>query len=1128
MQAGYYRFPTIYQDTVIFVCEDDLWRVACEGGLATRLTANLGRISSPALSPDGTQVAFTGRDEGEAEVYAMPTLGGPMTRLTFLGANTEVVGWTPDGQAIVFRTDFGQPFSDLDYLYTVPLTGGQPQQLPTGPALSLSFGPQGGLVIGRNTTDVARWKRYRGGQTGDLWLDRDGQGAWRRLLQLAGNTAKPCWVGERIYFVSDHEGVGNLYSCLPNVESPDLRRHTDHDDFYVRHPATDGQRIVYHAGADLYLFDPSTDAARQIEVDFRSPQVQRNRRFVYAAHYLESFAPHPKGHTVAVITRGKPFSMANWEQAVVQHGELNGVRYRLINWLYEGNHLVMISDALGEETLEIHRADGTLSPYRFEGLDIGRPLELVTSPNKNQLVLTNHRNELLLLDLETAEPTPQQLDRSRHHVISDVTWSADGAWLAYSFYQTRRIACIKLCHVPTGETHVVTRPVLRDVCPSFDPEGKYLYFLSYRDFDAVYDSTQFALTFPLGMRPYLITLQADLPSPFIPKPAAPGGDKKEEDDNDNDDEDKSALRADNQAKPTTRYNDETGNQADESAHDDSDDENENDGNGNDKSDPKAWRIDLDGITERVIPFPVSDGRYGRIWGLRGKVLFTAYPVEFASRRNDDDHSGGRGELEVFDFEERDTDSLVYDVDDFTVSLDGKTLLYRSGHRLRLLKAGSKPDSYSDRPSRKSGWLDLHRIRPSVLPQAEWEQMYREAWRLQRDFFWTETMSDVDWQVVYDRYLPLIQRVATRSEFSDLMWEMQGELGTSHAYEVGGDYRQPPFYAQGYLGADIRFDAESEAYIIDHIVRGDVWDEQATSPLSQPGLPVNEGDRIVAVNGRAVSRELSPQALLVNQTHNEVFLTIVRQDDSEMTNPQTVSVKTLYNERPARYRAWVEGNRRQVHEATAGRVGYIHIPDMTAEGYTEFHRSYLAEVGREGLIVDVRFNAGGNVSQLIMEKLSRRRLGYDVQRWGEPLPYPADSPMGPLVALCNEYTYSDGDVFAHAFKLLKLGPLIGKRTWGGVVGYAVNEVFVDGGHTTQPEFSFWFTDVGWAVENFGTTPDIEVEMRPQDYLAGQDVQLERSISEILKTLTDNPPTMPTFDNRPSLRLPKLPKLGGSET
>ena len=1070
-KEGYYRFPTICDQTVVFVVEDDLWAVSAMGGPARRLTSNLGEVSRPCFSPDGEWLAFTGKEEGPPEVFLMPASGGPAKRITYLGADCMTVGWSPDGKSVIFASNYGQPFFRLHKLYEVPREGGLPKLLPTGPALFISYGPSGGVVIGRHGLDPARWKRYRGGTMGDLWIDIKGTGEFKRLIKLNGNLSRPMWVGERIYFLSDHEGIGNLYSCLPSGE--DLRRHTDHEEFYARNPSTDGKRIVYHAGADLYLYDPASDKSTKIEVEFRSPQVQRNRKFVEAAKFLESYALHPNGHSVALTTRGKIFSMGNWEGAVTQHGEPDGVRYRLTRYLSDGKRLITITDKGGEEAIESHYANELKAPERLElDLDIGRPVDLEVSPKKDQIVLSNHRHELILVDLVSRKA--KVLDKSRYARIMGMAWSPDGRWVCYSISESMHTAGLKLCNVETGEIRALTRPVLYDISPSFDPDGKYLYFLSYREFDPVYDNLHFDLGFPRGMRPYLITLRKDLSSPFVPVPKAPG------------------EKASNQAKEDKKEKEE-----------------------------KPLVIDLEGIEDRIVAFPVPEGRYEQIKGIKGKVLFTSFPVEgsLAQLWPPPAEPPAKGSLEVYDFEEQEKEVLITGVTNFEVSMDHKTLIYRAGNRLRVLKAGEKPDEKAEKegPGRKSGWLDLSRIKVSVEPSLEWKQMYREAWRLQREHFWTEDMSQVDWQRVYQRYLPLTERVATRSEFSDLIWEMQGELGTSHAYEFGGDYRPEPRYDQGLLGVDFEYDEKTEAYKIKHIVKGDPWDEMRDSPLNKPGINVKEGQVLLAVNGRQVGKDCSPQELLVNQAGCEVTLTFATDD-----GPRTVTVKTLKDETPARYREWVEKNRQWVHEQTDGRVGYVHIPNMGPLGYAEFHRYYLAEVDREALIVDVRFNGGGHVSQLLLEKLARRRLGYDLPRWGEVRPYPEDSVAGPMVALTNEYAGSDGDIFSHGFKLMKLGPLIGKRTWGGVIGIWARYRLVDGSITTQPEFSFWFKDVGWGVENYGTDPDIEVEITPQDYAKGKDPQLERAVKEIMKRLEEQPPLKPDFGGRPSRALPKLPK------
>jgi tricorn protease len=1074
--TGYLRQPSIRGEDIAFVTEDDLWLVPTSGGVARRLTANLSEVSHPALSPDGEWVAFTSRDEHHPEVYCMPAAGGPARRLTWLGAGSIVRGWTPDGR-ILFVSDAGQPFHHLLHAYAVRPQGGPVERLPYGPVREVAFGPDGAVVLGRNTADPARWKRYRGGTAGDLWIDRKGTGTFRRLLTLPGNLASPMWLGSRVWFLSDHEGIGNLYSTRP--DGRDLQRHTDHGEYYARFAKTDGRCIVYQHAAEIWCHDPDTDTTDRVDVDLRSPRVQRSRKFVSADRYLAGYALHPAGDTVALQTRGKLFTMPLWEENVRQHGRPDGVRYRLARWLGDGSSLVVVSDEGGEDAIELHRP-GEPNARRLEGLDLGCITDLATPPEGALVAVANHRHELFLVDTEAG--TARLLDRSDDGGLEGVVWSPDGRWLAYSFAATTRTRSIKLCRLETGEATLVTRPEFRDVHPSWDPEGRFLYFLSYRTFDPVYDSLYFDLGFPKAMRPYLVTLAADEPSPFVARPRGFGPPRP----------------AEPASKPNAK---EAKAKADEG------------------ETAKPIDIALDGISERVVAFPMPEGRYSQVVGIRGKVLFTAWPVQGSLGRDPISGNAGspKGSLEAWDLSEQRHDALVGGISDFEVSRDGYTLAYRAGRRLRAIRAGEKPsESDGDGPGRRSGWLDLDRVKVSVDPGAEWAQMFKEAWRLQRDHFWVEDMSGVDWWLVLDRYLPLIHKVATRIEFSDLMWEMQGELGTSHAYELGGDYRPAPSYALGHLAADLAF--ERGKWYFTHVVEGDPWDSEGGSPLQAPGVRVKPGDRLLAVNGRPVGAEVTPASLLVNQAGLAVELTVAA---PRAKHARTVVVTALRDERGARYREWVAANRRKVHEATGGRVGFVHVPDMGPRGYAEFHRSYLAEVEREALIVDVRFNGGGHVSQLVLEKLARRRLGYDISRWGKPDPYPADSPPGPLVALTNEFAGSDGDIFTHCFKLLGLGPVVGKRTWGGVIGISPKHMLVDGSLTTQPEYAFWFSDVGWAVENYGTDPDIEVDIRPQDAVAGGDPQLDRAVSLAMSALRRHRPLRADTLRRPSLVLPELP-------
>jgi tricorn protease len=1080
MVEGYFRFPALARDALYFVAEDDLWVVAAEGGRAYRLTSGVGEASRPRVSPDGRLLAFVGREEGPPDIFVMPADGGPSRRLTFQATPCATAGWSPDGE-IIYASSFGRPFQRDEWLWAVSPDGGLPRRLPFGPASAIGFASGGRVVLGRYTADPARWKRYRGGTAGQLWVDATGRGEFVRVPIANANLASPCWVGERIFFLSDHEGIGNVYSCLP--DGSDLQRHSDHEDFYARHLTTDGHRLAYQAGADLYLLDPEEDEPRRLDIRLGSSRTQRNRRFVPAGRFLHSAALAADGSALALTSRGKAFTFGNWEGPVLQHGEPDGVRYRLLSFLNDKQRLVAMAADEGErETLVLLTADGSAPARRFDTLDLGRAVALEVSPTDDRLAVTNHRNELWVVELESGEG--RLVDRSAFAGIAGVAWSPDGRWLAYGFGDTRQTVRIKLARLEDGATFFATQPVTVDVAPAWDPEGKYLYFLARRDFDPVYDQQQFELSFPKGWRPYVLTLRNDLPSPFLPQPK-PLAEKPADADSP---EAKAVAAVEEKMEEKTEK----------------------------KGERAPIVIDLDGIEQRALAFPVPEGRYQQIGGVKGKALVLSFPVTGARGGNWVDGERPQGTLHVFDFETQKWETLVDGVSSFSLSRDGSSLLYRSGERLRVIKAGEKPPAgkeEGDKPGRKSGWVDLDRVKVSVRPELEWRQMFREAWRLQREQFWVEDMSGIDWDEVYRRYRPLVDRVTTRSELSDLLWEVQGELGTSHAYEMGGEYRPGPNYAQGFLGVDWER-GDDGRYRIAAVVQGDTWDPALTSPLNAPGVNVRPGDEVLAINGQPLVGT-TPDELLVNQAGNEVLLT-VRRDGAT----RTVTVKAIGNERPGRYRDWVEAKRRFVHERTGGRVGYLHIPDMGPDGFAEFHRGYLAEYDREALIIDVRGNGGGHVSSLLLEKLARKRIGYDFPRWSAPEPYPAESPRGPLVALTDEQAGSDGDIFSHAFKLLKLGPLIGKRTWGGVIGISPRHQLADGTVTTQPEFSFWFDDIGWNVENYGTDPDIEVENAPHDYAAGRDPQLDKAIEVALDLPSERPPHTPRPTDRPRLPRPQL--------
>ncbi len=1091
------RQPSLQGDALVFVADDDLWRCSTAGGTAIRLTAGLSEPATPCLSPCGRWIAFTGRDELHSEVWLMPAAGGPARRLTFLGSDLAVRGWAPDGR-IVFSSNHGQPFFRNWHCFLIAPEGGQPERVPVGQAQHLAYlgdGPGVRRLIGRNTIDPARWKRYRGGTAGHLWVESaacDGQ--FRRMAELPGNLTSPMWIqigGEhRVAFLGDGEGVGNLYSCTP--EGSDLRRHTDHGTadgeapFYARHASTDGTRVAYQSGGDLWLWDPASDSARRVPIALPSARTQAARKFVPAAEHIQGLRLHPQGHSLALEARGQLFSFALWEGAVRQHG-VPGERQRFGQWLADGHTMVVVGDASGEEQLQLHTPGHAPRVLPWPAAQLGRITALAVAPQGTLVALANHRNELWVGDVQAA--TPESLRRVAHSPfgrIEDPAWAPDGRWLACTYATDTRHTAILLADTSSGHTLLATQPEFRDYAPAFDPEGKYLYFLSLRSFDPVYDSVQFELSFPRAAKPYLLALQAGGPPPFEP---APRGLKDGPDDG---------------AKP---------------------------GPGAPAPTPALPAIHPEGLAQRVAPFPVKEGLFGQILGAAGgRVLWTQLPLLGAHGRGG--HKDAAGRVEVFAFATGQARTLAEKADHIVLAADRHTLLLRHGKELRVIDATRAPDDKPAPPApghtRKSGRIDLGRVRLQVDPPREWAQMFREVWRLQRDQFWTADMSGIDWDAVYARYAPLLPRMATRGELSDLIWELQGELGTSHAYEQGGDHRKPPAVALGHLGADLALVTQpdgSPAWEITALVHGDTWDAAADSPLRAVGVEARVGERIVAVDGQPVSATEPPQALLVHQAGSKVVLTLASAPKgADGSSTRDVLVTLLADETPARYRAWVEANRAWVHQASGGRVGYLHVPDMMSAGFAEFHRYFATECDRDALVVDLRYNRGGHVSQLLLEKVARKRIAWGCMRWDQPSSYPDESPAGAVVALTNEHAGSDGDIFSHNFKQMGLGKLVGKRTWGGVIGIWPRHVLADGSHTTQPEYSFWFKDVGWAVENHGTDPDIDVDNAPQDDAFNapeRDRQLAAALAEALAAADVRGVDRPHFGPRPQLAAPVVP-------
>ena len=1061
---GYFRFPTIHKNHLVFVSEDDLWSYDIASEKLNRLTSNYGAVSTPKISPDGKNIAFIGSDDGDLEVYVMPSAGGPAKRLTYFGSMIiKVVGWKNNNE-ILFASSHGMPFPRMSDIYAVNLKGEFPTCFSFGMGSDIAFGDSS-VILGKNTADPARWKRYKGGTAGEIWIDRKGNLDFKKLINLKGNLASPMAINNRVFFLSDHNGIGNLYSCTESGKG--LKQHTNHNNYYARNASTDGKSIVYHSGADIWKYDVESSKTERINIDFRSPRIQKSRKYVSTQHYLEDYFLDKQNNMIAYTSRGKAFTMGNWDGPVFQLGKTQGVRYRLPRFFKNDEKVLVFSDDGGEERIEIHHFDASKKVKVMKDLKVGRPYDLKISPKEDKALIQNHKHELLLLDINKEKVI--KIDQSKYSPIWGADWSPDGKYIAYDCSLNGRSSVIKIYDLKAKKKHIVTDPVLSDMQPVFDPSGKYLTFLSGRVFNPVYDNLQFDLGFPSGVKPYILTLDENTLSPLV----------------------KEVER-----KKETKENDEKKDK---------------------KESELSVKIDFKNIKNRIISIPVPERRYQEIGFCENKIFYSFSPIKGSLNPGwYDVDNMPQNTLKYFDLDDLKENDFCFGVSDFCQSQDKSKLLVDFGNKVRILDSKGPPAKDilgGDQANRKSGLINFERAKLEIIPADEWRQMYAEAWRLQRDHFWVKNMSGINWKKVFTRYDNLIARVGTKSEFSDLVWEMQGELGTSHAYEFGGDYKPTRPYRLGHLGAD--FKLHPKGYEITNIIKGDTWTDSFKPPLFRPGLKIKKGMVITHINGKKLSKTYSPNHALVNNSMSEIAIKVL---DPKTNKKQSINVQTIASEQSLRYRDWVEKNREYVHKKTKNKIGYIHIPDMGPHGFAEFHRYFLTELDYDGLVIDVRFNGGGHVSPLILSKLARKRIGYDLTRWMGMQPYPGESVAGPMIALTNEHAGSDGDIFSHSFKLMGLGKLIGRRTWGGVIGIWPRNALVDGTLTTQPEFSFWFKDVGWSVENYGTDVDLEVNNLPNEYRKNIDTQLDKAIDLIQKDVKKAKLIKPNFEDKPNLKLP----------
>jgi tricorn protease len=1054
-QTRLLRFPDIHGDQLVFTYGGDLWVAPVLGGEARRLTSGPGLELFAKFSPDGQRIAFTAQYGGDEQVYVMPVEGGEPTQLTFYpalgplaerwGYDNQVYGWTPDGSRVLFRSLRDGTGTSGSRLFTVPADGGLPTVLPMPRAGAGAYSPDGSQILYSPLfRDFRSWKRYEGGWAQDLYIfNLDGSSA-TNVTNSVRTDRDPMWIGDHVYFASDRDDYLNLYSYEPATQT--TRQLTHHRGVDARWASDDGDhRIVYELGGELHVYDVATDIDRTIAISVRDDTGRTRTQTVDASGDVEDLAVSPKGERVVIAARGDVFSVA------VEHGVTRnltatpGAHEREVAWSPLGDRIAYISDATGEEELYVRSATGSDAPIQLTQNSQTRYEHPVWSPDGQRIALGDVEARIHVVDVERRRVTEVADDPG--YPSHDYAWSPDSRWLAYSMADPTGYRSLYLWEVRSGDSHRITGELFNEQSPRFAPDGKTLYYLTDRMFapQIGHFEWNYAVNRSVGIN--ALVLAADGPNPFAPRNEEAQPAKPAEDTASGDDDDDAAVEV---------------------------------------------RIDFDGLADRVVRAPIEPANIEDFDVTASHIIYQSSPPFYYGRDPDAPAS-----LQAFAFEDREGFELVDDIDGYALSADGaQVIVAKDGSFSRYaISDGAEPDAIS-----------LADLKTQRIPAVEYREIFDEVWRRYRDYFYVSNMHGYDWPALKARFRPLVDYVADRSDLNYVIADMISELSVGHAYIAGGDLELPPRPNTALLGATFALDAASGRYRIAEIYEGQTAEPKYRSPLDEVGVDADPGDYVLAINGRELAAPTNPYELLVGAAGSLVELRIA--DNAAGANARSVIVEPLTDEGELRYLKWVLGNRARVEAASDGRIGYLHLPDMGADGIYEFIKWYYGQIRKQGLIIDVRGNGGGNVSQMIINRLDRKLIYMGYTRGVENVEtYPSAVFVGPMATILNENSASDGDLFPAAFKARGLGPLIGKRSWGGVIGITNHGPLIDGGAVFVPQFGHADANGQWSIEGHGVDPDIEVDNPPEAVMRGEDPQLERAIAEVMQRLATNPGTLP---------------------
>jgi len=1090
------RFPTTNGQSIVFSYAGQLYTVDAAGGTARRLTDSPGYAIFPRFSNDGTQLAFTAQYDGNTEVYVMPSAGGPPKRLTVsatldrddlsdrMGPNNIVMAWRHTAPQVVFRSRWHSFNPFIGQLYTVGLDGDVPTQLPVPRGGFMSYSPDDTqIAYNRVFREFRTWKQYKGGMADDIWIFDLKTGALENITHHPAQDLFPMWAPNgKIYFVSERTSRANLFSYdLATKQTQQLTRFAEYD---VKFPSIGPGAIVFEQAGQVWSLDLATGKSAPVAITVAEDFAGTRPALVNVSKFIESLDLSPDGRRATVVARGDVFTVPAKDGPTRNLTQTQGVHERSAVWSPDGKSIAYLSDATGENEIFVRAQDGRSPAVQLTTGGDTYYFNLSWSPDSKKILWGDRKQRLRWVDVATKAVSLVQ--ENPNAPIIDYSWSPDSQWVTWVQVVNGTLPKVMIYGLADPTTLTVADSSYASSRPKFSDDGKWLLFASARDYRPIYSATEWNHAYQDMERVYLVALAKDTSSPFAPKSDEVG-----------------VARDDDAAKPESAETETSKTDAAKPTEK------------SDKKDaakkPVVVKIDVEGLAERVISLPIAPSNYSSIRMVGDKVYYRRLPGGPLGGGGGESFGSGaatRSVIAVYDLKAK-KETELGNFDSFEITANGKKMLLRTKSDYSLIdlptaKIELKPEMKLD----LSG-LELRLDRP-----AEWTQIYNEGWRQMRDFYYAPNMHNVGWAAQREKYAAFLPWVATRNDLTYLMGELISELHSGHTYVGDGDRVQAPKIKTGLLGAEVSRDPASRAYHIDKILHGENWQTKTRSPLTELGVNVSTGDYILAVNGTPTRDLANLYSALVGTVGKQVVLRVNSKPVDQ--DARDVTIVPIGDEAPLYYDGWVQGNIDYVSKKTAGKVGYLHIPDMGPEGLHEFVRRFYPQLDKQALIIDVRGNGGGNVSPMIIERLQRELVMINIRRNGLPAPNPRDMLVGPKITLMNEYSASDGDLFPYRFKTLGLGKLVGQRSWGGVVGISGTLPFTDGSSLMKPEFAPYAKDgSGWIIEGHGVEPDIVVDNDPAREFKGEDQQLDRAIDEIvaeLKTKTQTLPAVPAWPDK----------------